>query len=48
LARNKMKFFRFKMLPSVIMSELTKIGPVKTVILFSVLLGINVKEIRNV
>jgi len=35
------------MLPSAIMSELTKSDPVKTVIFFSVLWGINVKEIGN-
>jgi len=35
------------MLPSAKMSELTKIDPVKTVILFSVLWGFHVKEIEN-
>jgi len=34
------------MLPSAEMSELTKIDPVKTVILFSVLLGFCIKEIE--
>ena len=41
-----MNFFRFKMLPSVKMSELTKNRPVKTVIFFSVLNGIRIKELE--